>query len=294
MKKILLTGGSGFIGRNILESFLNAKYEIIAPRHSELPLEDTQKVDAFFRKHSFDVVLHCATKPGHRNANDHSELLQKNLLMFYNLERNASAYGKLINFGSGAVYSVSEQNTKVSEEQLYTHLGHDSHSLCKYIISKHIQNMPNAVDLNIFGIFGKYEDYSIRFISNAICKGLCGQPITLRQNRKFSYLFVDDLMPILDYFIVNDIPMDSCNVVPDNYVELSKLTTIIQENLPNEVPIYIAQKGYGLDYYGDNMKLKTFMPEVHFTPLEKSISLLYKYYNENKNKINQDFLIFDR
>lgn len=294
MKKILLTGGSGFIGRNILESFLNEKYEIIAPRHAELPLEDTKKVDAFFKKHSFDAVLHCATKPGHRNAKDHSDLLQTNLLMFYNLERNASVYGKLINFGSGAVYSLSEQNNKVSEEQLYTHLGHDSHSLSKYIISKHIQNMPNAVDLNIFGIFGKYEDYSIRFISNAICKGIYGKPITLKQNRKFSYLFIDDLMPILDYFILHDIPMHSYNIVPDNYLELLELATIIQQNSSSKVPIQVAEEGYGLDYYGDNMKLKAFMSEVDFTSLKESISLLYQYYSENRNKIDQEILVFDR
>ena len=44
MKRILLTGGSGFIGRNILESNLAEKYEIIAPRHCELDLLDDKYI----------------------------------------------------------------------------------------------------------------------------------------------------------------------------------------------------------------------------------------------------------
>ena len=36
-KKILLTGGNGFIGKNILE-ILSTKYEIIAPKREELEL----------------------------------------------------------------------------------------------------------------------------------------------------------------------------------------------------------------------------------------------------------------
>lgn len=50
MKKILLTGGSGFIGRNLRESFLASKYDISAPAHSELDLLDTQSTDEFFKK----------------------------------------------------------------------------------------------------------------------------------------------------------------------------------------------------------------------------------------------------
>ena len=54
------------------------------------------------------------------------------------------------------------------------------------------------MELRLFGVFGRHEDYAIRFISNAICKTLFDLPITLRQNRTFSYLYVDDLGPIVE------------------------------------------------------------------------------------------------
>ena len=81
-KKILLTGGNGFIGKNIRESFLAEKYEITAPRSYELNLADTQAVDAYFAAHEFDAVIHAATKPGHRNAKDPTNLFYTNVRMF--------------------------------------------------------------------------------------------------------------------------------------------------------------------------------------------------------------------
>ena len=80
MKKILLTGGNGFIGKNIQESFLAEKYELIAPRSFELNLADTASVDLYFQKHTFDVVLHAAVKPSHRNAKDPTNLFYTNIL----------------------------------------------------------------------------------------------------------------------------------------------------------------------------------------------------------------------
>ena len=48
-KKILLTGGSGFIGRNILESFLVEKYDICHPSRKELNLTDSDSVKNYFK-----------------------------------------------------------------------------------------------------------------------------------------------------------------------------------------------------------------------------------------------------
>ena len=148
-QKILLTGGSGFIGRNILESFLADKYTITAPTHTELDLADTAQVDEFFRTHTFDIVLHTATKPGHRNAKDPTNLFYTNVRMFENLVRHTNKFGKMINFGSGAIYDVSADNRLVEEEQIGQCCGKDEHSFCKYIIYKRIESLQNVIDLNI-------------------------------------------------------------------------------------------------------------------------------------------------
>ncbi len=292
MKKILLTGGSGFIGRNLRESFLKDAYELVAPSHAELDLVDTQNVDEYFRTHEFDVVLHAAVKPGHRNAPDHSQLFYTNVRMFENLARQRERFGKLINFGSGAIYDVAANNAGVSEEDRFRNMGKDEHSLCKYVVAKRIEELPGFIDLNIFGIFGKYEDYSIRFISNAICKSLFGLPITLRQNRRFSYLDVNNLPEIIDFFIKNDVKYHSYNIVPDGYISLKDIAQTVSSMF--NVGINIENKGYGFDYYGNNKRLRNEFSEVEFTPIEVSINHLCDYYRSIKDKIDISLLTSDR
>ena len=48
-KKIFLTGGTGFIGRNIIEQLVN-KYHFIAPPHKQLDLTNSKAVEKFFKK----------------------------------------------------------------------------------------------------------------------------------------------------------------------------------------------------------------------------------------------------
>ena len=294
MKKILLTGGNGFIGKNIQESFLAHQYEIVAPRSFELNLIDTEAVDEYFKDKYFDAVLHCATKPNHRNAKDLTAILYSNLRMFENLERHKDCFGKLINFGSGAIYDMNADNFNVKESEIYTRLGSDEHSFCKYIQQKLIDNLDNFVNFNIFGIFGKYEDWEIRFISNAICKTIFGLPITLRQNRRFSYLYVADLMPVLDYFLEHDAHFSSYNVTPNEETELLEAARCIQRLGGKDTEIRIAAPGYGLNYSGSNERLKAEIPGLKFTPLEKAIQELYQYYTRQQEKLDPQLLLQDK
>lgn len=295
MKKILLTGGNGFIGKNIQESFLAEKYEIIAPRSFELNLIDTKSIDDYFEDKEFDVVIHSATKPGHRNAKDSTNLFYSNIRMFENLERHKNKYKKFINLGSGAIYDTTKDISNVTEEQIFENIGEKEHDFCKYVIGKQIEKLDNFVDLNIFGIFGKYEDWQIRFISNAICKTILNLPITLRQNRRFSYLWIDDLMPILEFFIENNVKYKSYNIVPDEKVELLQLAELVKKiSAKKEIKIKVASEGFGFDYTGDNSRLKEEFVKVKFTNIEQSILALYNYYKDNNINLNKKLLLEDK
>lgn len=291
--KILLTGGSGFIGKNILQSFLAEKYSIIAPSHSELDAADSESVDKFFKDKTFDCVIHTATKPSHRNAKDFDKLFYTNLRMFENFERNKDSFGKFINLGSGAIYDTSKDISAAREIDIFKNIPADEHGFCKYCVQKQIRNLPNFLDLNIFGIFGKYEDYSIRFISNAICKAIFDLPITLRQNRRFSYLWVEDLMPILNFFILNNVKESSVNIAPDNFEQLKSIAEKISAMFGG-APIQIGAEGFGKDYYADNSMLKEIFPSVKFTPFDEAAEILVNYYIENKNKLSKNSLLFDK
>jgi len=291
---ILLTGGSGFIGKNILESYLVKKYNIIAPSHSELDLIDNENVKSFFLSHKIDVVIHSACKPGHRNAKDPTNIFYTNSRMFFNLLKNSSFFEKMIVLGSGAVYDMRYDIHKVKEGYFDTHMPQDEHGFQKYVSTKVIEHLDNVVELNIFSIFGKYEDYAIRFISNAICKTIFDLPITIKQNRKFDFFYVDDLIPVLEYFIENKWQYPTYNVTPDKSIELYELAEKIKKISGKDLPVLIGQPGKGLEYSGDNTRLRNEIKDLKLTSMDESITKLYRWYSENIHLINKDFLLFDK
>ncbi len=291
---ILLTGGSGFIGRNILESFLARKYTIVAPSHNELDLIDEERVRSFFLQNEIDVVIHAGAKPGHRNAKDPSNIFHANSRMFFNIMRNADHFRKVIVIGSGAVYDMRYYQPKMKEEYFDEHVPVDEHGYNKYVCGKFIELIDNMVDLRVFGIFGKYEDYAIRFISNLICKAIFDLPLTMKQNRKFDYLYIDDLMPVLDHFIQNETRYKEYNVTPDESVELYAIAQRIRDLSGKDLPIVVSQEGMGSEYSGDNSRLREEMPELRFTPLDEAIKKLYAWYSDNKTLINRELLLRDK
>lgn len=293
MKKILLTGGSGFIGRNIAESYLAKKYQIIAPTHAEFDLSNNDSVRNFFQKNKFDLVIHSACKPSHRNATDTSGVFYTNIRMFFNLLKYRDCFEKIISIGSGAVYDMHHYQPKMKEEYFGTSMPADEHGFGRYVMGQYIENSKNIVDLRVFGIFGKYEDYAIRFISNAICKTIFDLPITLKQNRKFDYIYVDDLMPILEFFIEKKSQFSSYNITPDSAIELLKISQIINSISQKNLPITIATEGFGSEYSGENLRLKKEL-NFQFRKIEDSIQELYQWYLSNKNNINKQLLLTDK
>jgi GDP-L-fucose synthase len=294
MMKILLTGGSGFIGRNILESWLVSRYTVFAPTHSELELMDEFAVKDYIKKNKIDVIIHTAAKPGHRNAPDPKGIFYTNTRIFFNLAVNADLFDKMIITGSGAIYDMRFYTPRMKEEYFGSHIPLDEHGFSKYVTGKYIEKSDRIIDLRIFGIFGKYEDYSIRFISNMICKALYGLPLTMKQDRFFDYLYVEDLFPVLDHFIKNKANFREYNVTPDKTLKLSEIADIVRKiSGRDDLPVIASSKGLGPEYSGDNSRLKKEMTLINFSPIEDSIKKLYNWYGENIDNIDKNLLLID-
>ena len=296
--RILLTGGSGFIGRN-LGDYLRQSHEVLAPSRAELDLTDPGQLDRWFSENKVDAVVHGAVRPGHRNIADPSRQLWSNLRMFFGLMRNAHRFGRLVFLSSGAVYDIATAHDRVTEDQLGRSLPGDDHGLSKYVIAKYLDALGQAsaadvVELRLFGVFGKHEDYAIRFVSNAICKTLFDMPITLRQNRVFSYLYVDDLGPIVDRFLTADHSDAAYNVVPDWTDDLYDLAEGVRTRSGKDLPVVVGAPGKGLPYSASNDRLRGEFPDVTFTPVDAAIGALYDWYSTNLSTIDRSALIVDK
>lgn len=278
MKKILITGSNGFIGRNIGE-YLNKQYLIYAPKREELDLLDEKIVEKYFDENKIDVVIHSAVQNTLGDAEIfEGQALDRNLRMFFNLERCNDKYGKMYYFGSGAEYNKNSYIPNMKENYFDNSVPKDAYGFSKYIMSKTIVNAKNIYDLRIFGVFGKYEKWQHRFISNSICKVLNDLPITIRQNVYFDYLYIDDLCKIMIWFVENTPKYNHYNICTGNKVDLATIAKIIVEVSRKELDIIINKSGLNKEYTGNNSRLVNEIGNFEFTPIDKSIAKLYDYY----------------
>ena len=276
--KIFLTGGDGFIGKNIIEQLCD-KYEILAPKKQELDLLDSHTVFEYLKQNKPDIVLHLATVGGNRMKKEEN-VLKNNLIIFYNLLNVKEYFSRMIVFGSGAEYDKRNNLHLVNEDIFGLNSPEDEYGLAKFTMSKIAAKSDFITHLRFFGVFGKYEDYQTRFISNSICKALFDLPITINQNVFFDYIYIDDLIRIVDKIIENKPKDIFYNIGSGKQIDLLTIAKIILEITQKKLPITIINEGLNKEYTCSINKIKNEFPKLEFIDFKKAIFKMVKYYED--------------
>jgi len=288
MRTVFITGGRGFIGRNLGESLEQSGYQVLAPSSNELNLLDEKAVDAFMRRQPVDIIVHAANKGGGRDTMEMWDVVHSNLRMFFNIVKHAESVEKIIHFGSGAEYGKHKPIVMVEEDEVRIALPHDDYGFYKSVCSRYIEKCAsNIINLRIFACYGKYEDYRYKFISNAIVKNLLGMPIQIRQNVLFDYVYVDDLIKMVLWAIESNAEHCVYNTTKGEGVELVALAGLINEIAETSSEVIVDTPGLNLEYTSSNQRILQECP-IEFTDHKDGVKRLYDYYREHLDCLDLD------
>jgi len=183
--KLLLTGGTGMVGRNVLEHPAARDHEILAPPHRELDLLDSAATEDYLERERPDCVLHCAGRVGGIQANMSAPVafLTENLLMGTHLVSAArkARVPRLLNLGSSCMYPKDSPD-RLTEEMLLegpleeTNEGYALAKivvarLCDYVSSEEPElSYKTVIPCNLYGRFDSFDPRDSHMVPAAIRK----------------------------------------------------------------------------------------------------------------------------
>ncbi len=315
MSTILITGGAGFIGSHLVERLLEAKNEVVClddfndfydqaiKRKNikqsldlqsytlvEEDIRNQEAVEALFRKHEFQEVIHLAARAGVRPSLQQPELYYTvNVNGTLNLLEASRKHGvqKFIFGSSSSVYGINSSVPFCEDDQInrqispYGATKAAGELLCH--VYSHLYNI-KIVCLRFFTVYGARQrpDLAIHKFARLISEG---KPIPIfgEGTSKRDYTYVDDIIQgILKSMHDRQENFEIFNLGESQTVELNYLISLIEQAMgkkarrethplqPGDVPITYADLSRSRKVLGYN-------PE---TPIEAGIPKFIQWFEK--------------
>lgn len=314
-KNILLLGGLGFIGLNLIEEFIqDAQYNIIVFSAKNTPIEniemfkdvkvylgdfnDVNDIEKIFEENKIDMVFHLVstTIPSTSNR-DIVYDIESNLISTIKMLDLMRKYDvkKIVFFSSGGtIYGIGDVNEKFSESDPLNPIC--SYGIIKDAIEKYLflygylYGMQYLV-LRVSNPYGEYHNSEKQGIINVALRNILmrgtvniwGSGEVVRD-----YIYVKDLAGITAQLVKKGISNEVLNIGSGVGYSINDIVAIfgsITENFDvvredtrkDDVPRIIL----------DNKKLLSIIPFV-FTDIEAGINRTYSWTKQNIQSRNSD------
>ena len=185
LNKILITGGSGMIGKNLIEKLKKYQFKYEAPNSRDLNLLDYSQTIELLKKNKFDIVIHLAALVGgiHANVKNQYKFLINNLEINKNIILASKEAGikKFINVSSTCVYPrnfikpISETDL-LSGKLEETNEGYALSKIVAMKLCEYISNNDNdffyktLIPCNMYGRYDNFDPENSHLIAGIIYK----------------------------------------------------------------------------------------------------------------------------
>lgn len=276
--RFFVTGGRGFIGRNVKECLEEQGHEVVSPTSEELDLLKPIDLDE-----KFDAIVHCAIKGGRRDISDSPTIVYENIAMFQHVwdlhKKSGSRY--FFNIGSGA---EEDRKRDVRNMTAPLDIPTDFYGLSKRTIHECFKHDHTYVNLRAYGVFGKYEEPQ-RFIRTALENYRDGKNITIHAEKRMDFFYVKDIAVLIEKITESPIefglPDNSLNLsYNDRILYLGDIARYINTLDDHEVGIRYRSSVIGRDYYGSVDKLEFICEHVIEHKLTGFKQAIKEYYEQ--------------
>lgn len=212
-KTVLITGGTGFVGANLVERlvkdghrvhlFVRAEYrdwriaELLPHLQIHLiDLLDAERLRAKVAEIHPEWIFHLATYGAYSWQDDPNQAIGTNFLGTINLLEacRSAGFEVFVNTGSSSEYGAKDhapaEDDFLEPNSYYAVTKASSTLFCRYTAQRY--NLPIHT-LRLYSVFGPYEEPN-RLIPNLIVKGLQGElPPLARPDTARDFIFVEDV-----------------------------------------------------------------------------------------------------
>ena len=304
MKSILITGSTGFIGKNLISSLDINKYDLILPKSNDLDLTKESSLNKLFESKRVDIVINLAADVGGINyiKKNHGKIFYNNALINLHLLEYSrkNKVKKYINLNTINCYPNTELN--LTEDIIWD--GFPNKDVYSYSLSKRIslaqslaykdQYNFDSLNLIIDNTYGPYDNFNL--IEARVIPALIVKFQNAIQNKKNSveiwgtgnserqFLFVEDLVRIIKYLAEN-------NNFNHGIFNLSSGETITIKLLSEKIAKMMNYNGH-LSFNKnmpegtkrrilDSSSFYKLIPNFSFTTLDDGIFKTIEWYNKS-------------
>ncbi len=245
MKRVLITGGSGFIGRHCLSFLLERGFEVFAITRNQIPKEslpifwekldiaENQKVDAFIQRVKPQFLLHLAWYAKHGlywNAPENLDCVAQSLHL---LKSFAASGGKrVVIAGTCAEYDWKQPVCK--EEEIFGK-AQGLYGTCKAALHQMAREFSLLQKLSlawgrIFYLFGPHEQKG-RLVPSVISSLLQGKEFICAQgDLERDFLYVEDVAEAFVSLLDSSVE-GSVNIASGKEIQIRQMVQWISEKM---------------------------------------------------------------